>query len=59
MAFACGFENNVGAGINMANEGRLYACRARTYGPQPYLVNAAFFTGGNLMMDACRIEGSR
>ena len=57
MAFACGFENNVGAGINMANEGRLYACRASTYGPQPYLVNAAFFKGGNLLMDACRIEG--
>lgn len=25
-------------------------------GPQPYLVNA-FFNGGNMLMDACRIEG--
>jgi hypothetical protein len=56
MAHGCGFENNAGCGINMANEGRLYACRASTYGPQPYLVNA-FFNGGNMLMDACRIEG--
>jgi hypothetical protein len=56
LANGCGFENNAGCGIKMANEGRLYACRASTYGPQPYLVNAVF-KGGSMLMDGCRIEG--
>jgi hypothetical protein len=40
----------------MTNEGRMFACRASTYGSQPYLVNA-FLNGGSMVMDACRIEG--
>jgi hypothetical protein len=56
MALGLGFENNGGCGISMANEGRMYACRASTYGPQPYLVNG-FFKGGSLLMDGCFIEG--
>lgn len=56
MAQGCGFENNVECGINMMNEGRMFACRASTHGPQPYLVKA-FFKGGGMVMDACRIEG--
>jgi len=56
MAQGCGFENNGKYGINMMNEGRMFACRASTFGPQPYLVNA-FFNGGGMLMDACRIEG--
>jgi hypothetical protein len=38
------------------NEGRMFACRASTKGSQPYLVNA-FFNGGEMLIDACRIEG--
>jgi hypothetical protein len=56
MAQGCGFENNGGCGINMMNEGRMFACRASTHGPQPYLVNA-FLNGGNMLMDACFVEG--
>jgi hypothetical protein len=56
MAHGCGFENNAGCGINLANEGRMYACRGSTFGPQPYLVNA-FFNGGDMLMDACFVEG--
>jgi len=56
MAQGCGFENNALCGIRLANEGRLYACRASTYGPQPYLVHA-FFKSGRMLLDACRIEG--
>jgi hypothetical protein len=56
MAHGCGFENNVECGINLMNEGRMFACRASTYGPQPYLAKA-FFKGGGMVMDACRIEG--
>lgn len=56
MAQGCGFENNAQCGIRLANEARLYACRASTYGSQPYLVHA-FFRGGRMVMDACRIEG--
>lgn len=56
MAQGCGFENNAECGIRLANEARLYACRASTHGPQPYLVHA-FFKGGRMTLDACRIEG--
>jgi len=56
MAMGCGFENNGKYGINLMNEGRLFACRASTHGVQPYLVNA-FLNGGSMMMDSCRIEG--
>jgi hypothetical protein len=56
MAQGCGFENNGQCGIKLANEGRLYACRASTYGVQPYLVDA-FFKSGSMVLDACRIEG--
>jgi len=56
MAQGCGFHNNAGCGINLANEGRMFACRAGTNGSQPYLVNA-YFNNGGMVMDACRIEG--
>jgi hypothetical protein len=56
MAQGCGFENNAGCGIRFANEGRLYACRASTYGSQPYLLEA-FLNGGEMLVDACRFEG--
>ena len=56
LAQGCGFENNGQCGIKMMNEGRMYACRASTYGSQPYLVNA-FLNGGDMVLDACRIEG--
>jgi hypothetical protein len=56
MAYGCGFENNADCGINLMNEGRMFACRASTKGSQPYLVNA-FFNGGEMLIDACRIEG--
>jgi hypothetical protein len=56
MAMGCGFENNGKYGINLMNEGRLFACRASTHGVQPCLVNA-FRNGGSMMMDSCRIEG--
>jgi hypothetical protein len=56
MAQGCGFENNAGCGIRMTNEGRLYACRASTYGSQPYLLEA-FLNGGEVLIDGCRIEG--
>jgi hypothetical protein len=52
----CGFENNGGCGIKLANEGRLFACRASTYKSQPYLVEA-FLNGGSMLLDGCRIEG--
>lgn len=58
MAQGCGFENNAGCGIYMENEGRMFACRASTFGPQPYLVKA-YFNGGGMLMDGCRIEGYR
>ena len=56
MAMGCGFENNGGCGIKLANEGRLFACRASTFKSQPYLVEA-FLNGGSMMLDGCRIEG--
>jgi len=56
MAMGCGFENNGGCGIKLANEGRLFACRASTYKSQPYLVDA-FLNGGSMLLDGCRIEG--
>jgi hypothetical protein len=56
MAMGCGFENNGGCGIKLANEGRLFACRASTYKSQPYLVDA-FLNGGSILLDGCRIEG--
>jgi hypothetical protein len=56
MAQGCGFQNNVGCGINLANEGRMFACRASTNGSQRYLVNAVFNNGG-MVLDACRVEG--
>jgi hypothetical protein len=56
MAMGCGFENNGGCGIKLANEGRLFACRASTYKSQPYLVEA-FLNGGSMLLDGCRIEG--
>jgi len=56
MAQGCGFENNGGCGINLMTEGRMLACRGSTHGPQPYLMNA-FVNGGQIIMDACRIEG--
>ena len=56
MAMGCGFENNGGCGIKLANEGRLFACRASTYRSQPYLVDA-FLNGGDMLLDGCRIEG--
>lgn len=56
MATGCGFENNGGCGIKLMNEGRLYACRASTYGPQPFLVEA-YLNDGDLLLDGCRIEG--
>jgi hypothetical protein len=52
----CGFENNAVCGINLMNEGRMFACRASTNGSQPYLANA-FLNGGGMVIDACRIEG--
>ena len=56
MAQGCGFENNAGCGIYMENEGRMFACRASTFGPQPYLVKA-YLNGGSILMEGCRIEG--
>ena len=56
MAMGCGFENNGGCGIKLANEGRLFACRASTYRSQPFLVDA-FLNGGDMLLDGCRIEG--
>jgi len=56
MAIGCGFENNGRCGIKMMNEGRMFACRASTFGPQPYLVDA-YLNGGDMLLDACRIEG--
>ncbi len=56
MAMGCGFENNGQSGIKLANEGRLFACRASTYRSQPYLVEA-FLNGGTMLLDGCRIEG--
>jgi hypothetical protein len=56
MAAGCGFENNGGCGIKLANEGRLFACRASTYKSQPYLVEA-YLNGGDILLDGCRIEG--
>jgi hypothetical protein len=56
MAQGCGFENNGGCGIKLANEGRLFACRASTYRSQPYLVEA-YLNGGTMLLDGCRIEG--
>ncbi len=56
MAMGCGFENNGGCGIKLANEGRLFACRASTYKSQPYLVEA-YLNGGSMLLDGCRIEG--
>jgi len=35
------------AGIKMANEGRMYACRASTYGRNPICVNAVFKGGSH------------
>ena len=52
----CGFENNGFCGIKLMNKGRMFACRAGTHGSQPYLVNA-FFNGGDMLLDGCRIEG--
>ncbi len=56
MAMGCGFENNGQSGIKLANEGRLFACRASTFRSQPYLVEA-FLNGGTMLLDGCRIEG--
>ncbi len=56
MAMGCGFENNGECGIKLMNEGRLYACRASTYGSQPYLVEA-YLNDGDLLLDGCRVEG--
>jgi hypothetical protein len=56
MATGCGFENNGQCGIKLANEGRLFACRASTYRSQPYLVEA-YLNGGAMLLDGCRIEG--
>lgn len=56
MAMGCGFENNGECGIKLMNEGRLYACRASTYGTQPYLVEA-YLNDGDLLLDGCRVEG--
>jgi hypothetical protein len=56
MATGCGFENNGRTGIKLANEGRLFACRASTYRSQPYLVEA-YLNGGSMLLDGCRIEG--
>jgi hypothetical protein len=56
MAMGCGFENNGGCGIKLANEGRMFACRASTYKSQPYLVDA-YLNGGDMLLDGCRIEG--
>jgi hypothetical protein len=56
MAQGCGFENNGHCGIKMANEGRMFACRASTYSAQPYLVDA-YLNDGYMLLDSCRIEG--
>jgi hypothetical protein len=56
MAQGCGFENNAECGIYLENEGRMFACRAGTFGPQPYLVKA-HLNGGSMLMQACRIQG--
>jgi hypothetical protein len=56
MAIGCGFENNGGCGIKLANEGRLFACRASTYKSQPFLVDA-YLNGSDMLLDGCRIEG--
>jgi hypothetical protein len=56
VAQGCGFHNNAGCGVKLANEGRLLACRGSTSGTQPYLVKA-YLNNGSMLMDACRIEG--
>jgi hypothetical protein len=56
MIQGCGFENNAGCGVYLENEGRMFACRASTYGPQPYLAKA-YFNGGGMLLEGCWVQG--
>ena len=56
MVQGCGFLYNGRYGINTTNDGRIYACRGGTHGPQPYLVNA-FLNNSAMTFVSCRIEG--
>lgn len=52
---ACGFENNGYSGIYVENFATFRKCTGSTYGPQPYLINAA--TLGQMTLQSCGVTG--